>query len=101
MSRYNAKLPNGRSIAWGFDYPLQEFFLHEYFSEAEQDALPEETLNITDGVHFAVSSQNTLTPHPKYPDRMKWSNGEILELMNQYPEIPEEHKLQLALDQPF
>jgi hypothetical protein len=53
------------------------------------------------GIIFSVSSVNTLMPHPKYPDRMKWSNNEILELMRKYPEIPRAHRQAIAADLPF
>jgi hypothetical protein len=101
MSRYSLKLPNGRSIAWGFDRPLQEYFFQEYLSEKEQKDLPDEGATITDPLVFSISSANTLIPHPKYPDKRKWGNLDFLELMKDYPDIPTEHKKAIAFDLPF
>lgn len=95
MSRYTAELPSGRVIAWGYDRPLSEYFFQEYYGKDDNREDPD------DEVRFSISSHTTLTPHPDHPGQMDWSNGEILELMENYPQIPEEHKMALTMDLPF
>jgi len=106
MSRYQAVTKKGNPIAWGFDRPLQEYFFQEYMAEEkvadhQESKCKKKGCACGCGIIFSVSSVNTLMPHPKYPDRMKWSNNEILELMRKYPEIPRAHKQAIAADLPF
>lgn len=102
MSRHTAHLANGRSIAWGYDNPLGEYFLTEYYSndelkKMEEQAGDEELPHVV----FSIMSHTTLDCHPDYPGKMDWSNSEILSLMDKYDEIDERHKEAVALDQPF
>jgi hypothetical protein len=106
VSRYQAIAKNGNPIAWGFDRPLQEYFFQEYMAEEkvadhQESKCKKKGCACGCGIIFSVSSVNTLMPHPKYPDRMKWSNNEILELMRKYPEIPRAHRQAIAADLPF
>ena len=82
MSRYTAMLPNGREIAWGFDPPLSEYFLTEYPTESEY-AKWEENGDGDDApeVVFSIMSHTTTDPHPDKPEKMHYSNDELLELM--------------------
>jgi hypothetical protein len=101
VSRFQAKLDNGRTIAWGYDNQLAEYFMQEYYSEEELNKMTKKELERTDEVVFSVSSHTTLTPHPKYPKKMDWSNNDLLQLMRKYPEIPRIHKQAIAADLPF
>jgi len=96
MSRYHAKLPNGRTIAWGFDSDVPEYFLQESKSKSE---LVEG--NKDDDIIFSIGNYMTTVGYPKFPHKLQYSNSEILDLMNQYREIPEKHKQAVAMDLPF
>lgn len=111
MSRYSAKLQNGRTIVWGYDRPLSDYFLQELFSDEEmkekvknlgkdEDGEDEELCR-TDEYVFAIGTDMCLTPHPDHPDRMRFSRTEILEFMANYLEIPEAHKQAVARDMPY
>jgi hypothetical protein len=52
------------------------------------------------GVVFMIASHFTLLAHPETPDKIQYSNSEILELMEAW-EVPEEHRSQVAMDLPF
>lgn len=111
MSRYTAKLQNGRTIVWGFDRPLSDYFLQELFSDEEMEEKikqlgkdeddEDEELNRADEFVFAVGTDMVLTPHPDYPDYRRFSRTQILQLMEKYPEIPEAHKQAVATDIPY
>jgi len=88
MSRYTATLENGNELAWGFDRPIGEYFIQLFDPEDEPI--------------FSVGSHVTLTPHPVYPHRKHWSNGELLQVFEDYNDaIPEDHIQSLALDLVF
>jgi hypothetical protein len=88
-------------IVHGFDPPLGTYFVHlerevdqkewnefegwtQEEIEAYFDALPEEII-------FAVDSNFTLTPHPKYPRKMTWNDGEIIGLIAGVTGVKLEH----------
>ncbi len=88
MSRYSATLENGNTLAWGYDRPLSEYFIHE---EGQDD----ETI-------FEIGSYYTTKAHPEFPDKLKYSNGEMLEIFQRYTAvIPKEHINALVGDLPF
>lgn len=95
MSRYTKTIDEGKVVlAWGYDSPMSEYFFQAINTEAEEDE---------DDIIFSISSYHTLKPHPDYPNRMKWSNSEILELMEtKYKNhIPAVHRAALAGDLMF
>lgn len=88
MSMYYAELPNGRTISWGYDRMLKEYFLQEMKSPGE--------------AVFAIRSHGTIKPHPDTPGQMNYANTEILALMNNYREyIPAAHREAVAMDLSF
>lgn len=95
MSRYTKEIEDGKTVlVWGYDRPMSEYFFQAIKMDAEEDE---------DDVIFSISSYHTLKPHPKFPNRMTWSNTEILQLMEkEYPGvIPAAHRNALAGDLPF
>jgi hypothetical protein len=70
MSRFTCRLNNGNIIAFGFDRPLQEYFFSEYDNQEE--------------LLFSIMTYNTTDPHPNHPDKLTYSNGELLEVMQEY-----------------
>lgn len=119
MSRYMAiNKATGRHIAWGYDR-LDEYFLTEFWTPAEADRIEEaqasdiETATKLVGdlpgfktgldseVVFSIMSRTTTHPHPEFPEKLEYSNAEMLALMQRYPEIPEEHKVSVDLGSPF
>lgn len=104
MSRYNKTVKkDGKTVhyAWGYDAPCQEYFF-QCFKDEEDLSDDEES-----DVIFSISSVHTLTPHPDHPGKMKWSNGQIIELMQKYTDekgecvVPMDHRTHIALDLPF
>jgi hypothetical protein len=93
MSRYTKKIGH-LEYAWGYDRPLQEYFFScEDLSKGDEDDNP---------FIFSIASRITLKPHPDFPDKQHYSNGEILEVMNKYPGIvKEEHLDAIAMDLQF
>lgn len=96
MSRYTDHF-NGVDIAWGYDEPLQEYFI-QAIKVPDNDEDEEETL-------FWIGSHMTIVPHPLFPDKTTYSNGDILTLIDQDPVlreiIPVGHKDQIAMDLKF
>lgn len=113
MSRYTAiNKATGRLIAWGFDRPLSEYFLTEFWTSEESNKIEkmhseaEEANMDTDGlpnpeVRFSIMSHTTTSPHPDTPEQLDYANSEIWEMMDKYPEIPDDHKTALQLDMPY
>jgi len=90
MSRYTKKIQSGETIVWGFDRPLSEYYLQLYDKE--------------DKLNFSISNYYTIEPHPKFPQKIKWSTGELLELIekeNYKEHIPKEHLQYMIADLPF
>src|SRR5688500_17552205 len=104
MSRYQTKLPNGRVIAWGYDFPLKEYFLTEFWTpnesagiEIENDRLDKMNTRgeigakeMQDGlkdeeVVFSIMSHTTTVMHPDYPGQTSFANSDFLEIMEKYP----------------
>lgn len=122
MSRYTAlHKATGRQIAWGYDNPLGEYFFTEFWNSKESvlieqalDLDPSATaklighlpgfdskLGLNEEVVFSIMNHTTTWPHPKHPETIEYTNSDILELMKNYPEIPQEHKDAIAFDIPF
>lgn len=85
MSRYIKRIDN-LEYAWGYDRPLQEYF----FSCEDLSANDEAENN---GFIFSIGSHITLVPHPDYPEKQHYSNGEMLEMMEKYPGIVKKEHL--------
>lgn len=98
MSQYIEKIPEAQvEVHWGYDEPLQEYFL-SLFDLSVMDDREEDCI-------YSIMSHSTTMCHPGYPGKFDWSNSEILELIekNKYLRniIPKEHKEAIALDVPF
>lgn len=80
MSRYQALMSNSRSVVWGYDQQLDEFFLEEHWAQSEvaMDPLKE------DSSVFAIGTKMTFNPHPLYPGKMIFTNEEIATIMANY-----------------
>lgn len=109
MSRYTKiNETTGRLIAWGFDRPLGEYFVTEYWTEeeaAKQTEKFEEGAVDPEGfedpeVRFSVMSRTTTCPHPDTPTQFNYSNSEIAEIMRQVG-CSEEHIEAVELDLPY
>lgn len=82
-------------FAYGFDTPMKEYFF-ACFDLSKDDQESEESCV------FAVSSTFTLKPHPAEPEKLSYSNSEIMTLMEEYPGVVDpEHMDAIALDIPF
>lgn len=86
MSRYEKVLPNGEQVAWGYDRPLSEYFIQKFDKKGE--------------TIWSIANYNTLEPHPDHPQKIRYSNSELLEYYEQY-ELPQNHINALCLDIPF
>jgi hypothetical protein len=86
MSRYTKVLEDGTYVAYGYDEPLQEYFIQLFDSE-------EECL-------FSIANYNTLLEHPDAPHKVRYSNSELLEVFQKY-NLPVNHIIMLASDLPF
>jgi len=94
MSRYSKSIKGDLEIVWGYDPPLEEFFfqLHNMDTRSNGD---EECV-------YAISNVFTMKPHPKYPEKLHYSNTELLDIMFEYEEhIPGKHILHISLGLPF
>jgi hypothetical protein len=106
MSRYTNFISSGRQIAWGYDKPLQEYYLQEFYTEQEIDQHYERTGHELECV-FSISNRHSTAPHPDYPHKTVFSNSEIAQLMRAYNTdhgrelIPEDHIQRTLLDHPF
>ena len=98
MSRFYSNSKCGRfSYSWGFDRPLKEVFFHKYDLFApknEGDCM------------YAIANQSTLTIHPEHPDKLSYTNEEIMDIMEKEMsetgvEIPYQHRLSISLDWSF
>lgn len=92
MSRYTEVVHDVR-YAWGFDEPLSEYFFH-----AEKVVL-EEYEDEDDAVIFSIGNHFVTKPHPSYPNKMTYTNGELLALMEDI--VPKNHLRAILLDVPF
>lgn len=95
MSRYSKIIEkDGKKteVVWGYDPPLQEYFLQEFNPNAADDE---------EDCIFSISSISTLEFHPRFPGKFRYKNSEILELMSEYDVIPDEHKQAVAMDLPY
>jgi hypothetical protein len=95
MSQFRLKI-NRSEYMYGYDRPLQSFF----FSKLDLDSEDEDNDSC-----FSVASSEymTIKPHPKYPDKMSYSNGEMMELVNEEmgENAPDNFMLALAMDLPL
>jgi len=99
MSRYTQTTQKNRiSYAWGFDHAIGYFFSkYDEKIDGEED----------DNCVFSISSVLTLIHRDKSKRKPRYSNGEILQAMEEEEtldselKIPEEHKEAIAMDIPF
>jgi hypothetical protein len=104
--RYTNFISSGRQIAWGYDKPLREFFLQEFYTESEVDEHFEQTGEEIE-CFFSISNRYSTHEHPDYPHKTAFSNSEIAQLMRHYNTehnreiIPEDHIQKTLLDHPF
>lgn len=92
MSRYS-KIVNGKEYAWGFDPVTPEYFFQGYGEHGD--------------IVFSVGSYSTEDPHPKYPNQKRYSNGQLLELIEHEENsigqliVDKEHKDAIVSDLEF
>lgn len=92
MSRHTTRFDN-KELAWGYDNPINEYFIQLWDSKREP---------FTDDPIFSIGTVAPLTPHPKYPDKTKWSKDEVLAIYKEYSDhIPESHIRAMENDKPF
>jgi len=99
MSRYTQQTHKGRiTYAWGFDHAIGYFFSkYDEKIDGEED----------DNCVFSISSVATLIHRDKSKRKPRYSNGEILQAIEEEQEldpelkIPEEHLEAIAMDVPF
>jgi hypothetical protein len=94
MSRYTCELPNGRVIAYGYDGPLCEYFLQEYYA-------PNEVENPNHDIVFSISNYWTMVPHPEFPNKETYDRQDMIKMYQRYPQIPESVITLMALDLPI
>jgi len=70
-----------------YDYPLTGFFYQKYDLESNEDELI-----------FSVCTGVCEVRHPDYPNKTRYSRGELLEVMEADGIVFEEHLERLALD---
>lgn len=88
MSQF--RIRKGESLyLYGYDNPLQEFFFIKFDKEGE--------------VVFSIANHMTSEPHEDFPNKFNFSNGEILEIVNEElgNDAPENFTLALTLDLPI
>lgn len=77
MSRYSKRIDE-TELCWGFDTPLNEYFLQLYDKDDE--------------IIFCIGTVAPLSEHPLYPGKNAWSKEDILNLYKSYIDyIPQEH----------
>lgn len=86
MSRHSHQNEKGETIVYGYDGPCQSYFIQKYDVEGE--------------IVYDLDSVFTTVPHPDTPTKMRYSNGEMLEVY-ETEGVPDEYKTMLALDLPF
>lgn len=93
MSQYRTII-NDKMYMYGYDRPLQEYFFACFNTKAGDD---------DEGVLFSISSHCTLAPHPDYPGKLNWSNGELIDIVKKEmgDNAPEEFLNAMALDLPL
>lgn len=88
MSRYTKTIEGGKELSWGYDRPLQEYFVQLFCTETEEPI-------------FDCGNVSTTVPHPAN-EKLRYSNSELLEIMQEFSgHIPEEHLQAVAMDLPF
>lgn len=94
MSRYTEKYED-KEISWGYDEPMQEYFIMALTEDEDGEEV----------VEYWVGSHVTIEPHPDWPDKATYSNGDFLELIENNTElketIPAAHKDAIAMDLKF
>jgi len=95
MSRYFERLSDGKELVWGYDEPLKEYFIQLYKSPSDLVDEYEE------GLIFSIANWNTVQPHPEYPEKFKYTNREILEVLMDFKVAPTEHTIAIAIGLPF
>lgn len=94
MSRHTHVLIKGSKryeVVCGFDRPLHEYFIQVWDIENPSD---------DDTPVFSVASYNTMKPHPDTPEKVRYSNSEILSLMEEWG-CSFDYRRAVAMDLPF
>lgn len=93
MSQYRVKVKN-IEYQYGYDEQLQEYFLGAFDLTKNEDE--------DDCIYGIGNYFNTIKPHPEYPGKIAWSNGELLAFISKYKyPISPGHLEKLAMDLPF
>lgn len=87
MSRYQT---HDGEYAWGYDHPLQEYFYQKFDLTSKEDEWI-----------FSISTGICEKQHPEYPDKLHWSRGDLLTLMEKDGVVPKHHLHKIALDLPI
>ena len=95
MSRYAGILANSRLAVWGYDTPLDEYFVHLY-------KLPSEMMDEDDELLFAIANKNIFITHPERPDKRLYTNEEIIGLLESFGDVvPVQHIEAIIEGKPF
>jgi hypothetical protein len=79
---------NGETLTWGYDRPLQSYFI--------------QLEDIDDELIFDIGNIVSLKAHPNKPDKLNYSNAELLEVLQDYTDIvPKAHIDAITLDLEF
>lgn len=73
MSRHTFTMPNKTTLVIGFDKPLQEYFAELWLNYDSDD----------ESCLWSIGSRLTTIPHPDYPDKTRFSNGDLLTIFSQ------------------
>ena len=95
MSRYGGILANSRLAIWGYDAPLDEYFIHVH-------KLPGEMIDEDDELLYAIANKNTFITTPEQPDKELYTNEEIGEILKSFGDVvPVQHIEAITEGKPF
>lgn len=95
MSRYSipSNINPAHTIHYGYDRPLQEFFVQVTTTELD-DNNPGRSADLI----LMLGTENVLFPDPKNPTKQHYSSYDLLQLIKDYGgELPEHHTLGLVM----
>lgn len=87
MSRHTS--PDGQ-YAWGYDHPLQQYFYERFDLTSKEDEWI-----------FSINTGICEKRHPDYPNKLHFSRGELLEVMEKEGIVPKHDLIRVALDLPI
>ena len=102
MSRYTKQIDNHISIAYGYDEPLQGYFIQVYDNRLEWEENKTEEENAkAEAVDFSGCGEiNSFATNDKLISRHVVNRSRILEILDEY-DVNKEHCNCVALDQPI